>query len=947
MARSPSFTPLVRPLGSLVTALNRAKDALYTPPRTTIDSLNSTTLWPDPLQPITPLQPSGAEPLGWPFEWGQNVNYTPRSDAMYSAAELQRLSTYPLARVCIENSKDMIVRMPRRIQLRPLPGETSKARAERSKGDKDLKMLNDFFDQPNPEEDWQMWLRPILEDMLVIDAAAIFVGRNPKSGKVKELRWVAGSSITRLVEEHGFTPPPPNPAYQQLWEGWPRTDLTTLQLVYRPRNIVPRGSQQSSYLYGMCYDDKTEVLTRHRGWQFFKDIDFTDQIATRNMKTKEFEWDYPSNIINQQYTGDMYKIHSRSIDLLVTPDHNVLIDTMPRALGGGRGKFNGTNGYKRGTDVLLKAKDLASIKLNPEIGIPLTSIWKGVEIGEKVFAEEKLVRADKRNVGALISVDKLGFGSGFSSEKAVIDHTTTKVKGSGCRVTPVVMSGDQYCAFMGAYLAEGWTSDAVMICQLKKSKGYEPYKKLLTDICGGKTPYYNGGEFVVCRRGLARYTKQFGHSHEKYIPEEIMSATPRQIKIFLDYYTLGDAYILKWETTRGFRHKEIYECCSVSKRLIDQVEELFQKIGMSAMSGSLQPDPIENFQNKKIYNCKKIYWIRTRQMRSISFDIKKEEYTGTIHCVTVPNGVIYVRRNGRPAWCGNSPCEQMAPEIKIGMERLRFVYEFYGSGSIPGAVHFVPPGTSPDKIKEAQQYLDAAYAGNLPRRRQWQLFQGWQKEGHPEQFVFPKEPVLADLFDEIHTRKICFAFGTSPQRLMRQMNRASAASAQAAAEEEGTLPWMDWLKSVIDHIIQHILGYPEYEFAFDPFHELDIVKQSQADANDIKNGLYTRNEKREQRGDDPRPEPEADELSVMTAQGAIPLGQIVKPAGPSGGVGKAERTERKNGHTTFATCEKHKNQYPRSSCEQCIKAEQRQHRPGPPIPVPKQIRALDGSRFIQ
>jgi len=28
-----------------------------------------------------------------------------------------------------------------------------------------------------------------------------------------------------------------------------------------------------------------------------------------------------------------------------------------------------------------------------------------------------------------------------------------------------------------------------------------------------------------------------------------------------------------------------------------------------------------------------------------------------VHCVTVPNGTLYVRRNGVPAWCGNSPFE--------------------------------------------------------------------------------------------------------------------------------------------------------------------------------------------------------------------------------------------------------------------------------------------------
>lgn len=522
------FPALVRPLAPLYQAVNDAKRSLYSPPPNRIEGLDNTNLWPAPLQPISPITPPGGGPLRYPFEFGSNLFYTPRKDAFYSAADLRMLSTYPLARICIENNKDMITRMPHRIQLKPLPGETSKARAERSKGDPNLSKLNKLFDRPNPEQNWSEFLRPVLEDMLVIDAPAIMVLRNLATRKIQELRWTDGASITILIEEHGFTPPPPNPAYQQQWEGYPRINLTTEQLVYKPRNIVPRNTY-ASFLYGM------------------------------------------------------------------------------------------------------------------------------------------------------------------------------------------------------------------------------------------------------------------------------------------------------------------------------------------------------------------------------------------------------------------SPSEQVAREIEIGQARLSFVYDFYREGSVPGGMHFVPPGVSPDKIKEAQQYLDATYSGNLPGRRKLILMQGWQTDGHAEQLAFPKEPALADLFDEVHTRKICFAYGTSPQRLMRQMNRASASVAQAAAEEEGTLPWMDWLKGVIDHIIQDLMGFEEYEFAFDPFHELDKLKQSQADEKDISNGLYTRNEIRERRGDDPRPEPDADVLTVKTNLGAIPLGSVAQ-SGPNGSSvskpkskpaaqdrGTASKT---NGHTSWSTCSTHKDSYPRSFCADCNLAEE-------------------------
>lgn len=530
--------PIIRPLGPIVNAVRQFRQSLYSPPKTTIDNI-SENLWPNPLQPVTPMAPIGAQPLKYPFPWGQNLTFTPRYDSLYSAAYLRYLSTYIIARICIENNKDILCRMPWKVQLKPLPGETSKDRAKRGHGDEILLKLNRFFDRPNYSDDWPEFLRPILEDMLVIDAASIFIGRQQGTGKVSELRWVEGASITRLIDANGWTPKPPNVAYQQLWEGYPRVDLTTDQLVYRPRNIVYRGTATSA-IYGM------------------------------------------------------------------------------------------------------------------------------------------------------------------------------------------------------------------------------------------------------------------------------------------------------------------------------------------------------------------------------------------------------------------SPVEQIVKEIEIGIQRLQYIYDFYSEGTIPGGILFAPLNTPPEKIAEAQKFLDSEMAGQLARRRRLSIFQGFQADGKNEQYVFPKEPSLTDIFDELHIRKICFAFGTSPQRLMRQMNRASAVTVQESAEEEGTLPWLSWLKGTIDYVIQVVMGFKEYESAFDAFVELDKLKQAMADGEDIKMGLYTRNEKREERGDDPRPEPEADELNVLTAQGLVPLqyaprvvpggqGQATSSRTPKGGAqpratatvnATSSLTTNKgaNGSSKWIGCEYHKLTGPQSSCYYCVRS---------------------------
>jgi len=39
--------------------------------------------------------------------------------------------------------------------------------------------------------------------------------------------------------------------------------------------------------------------------------------------------------------------------------------------------------------------------------------------------------------------------------------------------------------------------------------------------------------------------------------------------------------------------------------------------------------------------------------RILSKSIKKENYNGRIYDLTVPNHIIFVRRNGKPVWSGN------------------------------------------------------------------------------------------------------------------------------------------------------------------------------------------------------------------------------------------------------------------------------------------------------
>ena len=54
--------------------------------------------------------------------------------------------------------------------------------------------------------------------------------------------------------------------------------------------------------------------------------------------------------------------------------------------------------------------------------------------------------------------------------------------------------------------------------------------------------------------------------------------------------------------------------------------------------------------NNSIYN----EWVAKRRGKNLKTRELWIDYDGMVYCVEVPNHVIYVRREGKPVWCGNS-----------------------------------------------------------------------------------------------------------------------------------------------------------------------------------------------------------------------------------------------------------------------------------------------------
>lgn len=220
---------------------------------------------------------------------------------------------------------------------------------------------------------------------------------------------------------------------------------------------------------------------------------------------------------------------------------------------------------------------------------------------------------------------------------------------------------------------------------------------------------------------------------------------------------------------------------------------------------------------------------------------------------------------------GNSPTERSARLIELGYARLELKLQWAENGTIPDGLMVVPRDAPVELIERQQAWMNSMMTGNAQRRVQLRLIQGFTQDGK-DNIIFPKEKMLMDPYDEMEIRELAVNYDVPKQRFMEQMNRASAESAQEAAEDEGYGPGWQYIRDSMNILIQSPIYFNlrEYEFSYVDEREKDVLKQAQADDIDLKNGTKTWTEVRDDRGLDARHGPLDDTpLSFQGAGGPV------------------------------------------------------------------------------
>ncbi len=376
--------------------------------------------------------------------------------------------------------------------------------------------------------------------------------------------------------------------------------------------------------YATCVDDQTEILT-NQGWKFFKALNKTEQVATLNPNNFAFEWQSPTDYINQKYDGIMLNFKARCFDLCVTPNHRLFVRKYP-------------------IEHLNKRKKELTYPTKSHIRIAFD--WRLIEANDFLDTNRQEWQMTK-------------VCSDWSGDYTPTIHIPFRkslnngVKGYHFGDLPI----RDVAELVAWYVTEGYAGRKGALA-IYQSQTYNPENHLrITSLLKriGLNPCITGRENtdIICgSMELCEYLKsECGHlSPNKYLPTWLKNQSREILQIVFDTMIRGDGWNRRGA---GWGYK------SISKKLLDDLGEIAIKLGYG-VTFSYANDTV-CISKKQVYP-------------TINTKPTKTNYSGTIYCVDVPNHIIMVRRNGKTIWTGNSYRIQKIVEAFSGGTKPKILF---------------------------------------------------------------------------------------------------------------------------------------------------------------------------------------------------------------------------------------------------------------------------------
>ena len=375
-------------------------------------------------------------------------------------------------------------------------------------------------------------------------------------------------------------------------------------------------------IFVSCYDTETRAYTKN-GLKSYAELLIGDEVLSLNVEANTIEWKPIEKINILPYSGSMISFKGKSTDLLVTPNHKMLIKTR--------------NSNKKSEIKILEAQDCLKYKAVFNV----MGNWNGINnetltFGDKQYQTEDIFYL----VGLYIGDGFLNYAkrkTGLSQKEFlksprdslghIIKNPNNKSSKVCCGMRLCIPESDKSCEKIISILNK-------MDIRCYRNRRYPDrirfYEKQLINL------------FEECGQ----------YAPNKKIPNWMLEYS----KKYLDYLFQG---LLDSDGNR------IRVLCTTSLPLTTQCIELATKIGKRASFKKYPPKKDVYIGNRKVKNIRDHYILsfsRGEQKTVLSQD-NIHDYNGIVWCPVVKdNHNLLVERNGKICFSGNTG-QRIAEEL--------------------------------------------------------------------------------------------------------------------------------------------------------------------------------------------------------------------------------------------------------------------------------------------
>ena len=350
------------------------------------------------------------------------------------------------------------------------------------------------------------------------------------------------------------------------------------------------------------YSEDSEVYTSD-GWKFFRDLRGDELFLSPNPENNmQLEWVGATRLVSYNPGNTMTRLRSQNFSLVVTNDHDQIYSTSP---------WNKTKRWK--------VEQISNLSQKAKFFIPRCARWIG--------NDTNTVQIGQTNI-------------------------------------PI----DIYAEFMAYWLSDGSViekgPDSYYIT-ISNQKSQDRILRCVRQLPISALSYKRKTKIEFNHTSIGMHLKQFGHSHNKYVPQVIKNARAETIKVFLESYLVCDGHVSRsygqFSRNDGSENKVFY---TTSNQMASDIGELILKVGgypnyilqeQSGRESSTYGHPMTSRAD-----CWRIYWNKSKTA-TFGYNGKGSidviQYRGMAYCVELEkNHILWIRHNGKTCFSGNCRC---------------------------------------------------------------------------------------------------------------------------------------------------------------------------------------------------------------------------------------------------------------------------------------------------